>query len=54
MNLREEKQAQGSIELLLLVGAAITIAAIIGAMLKQAASSLQEEAGKRAEGAASG
>lgn len=50
MSFWKEEKAQGSIETLLLVGGAIAVAAIVGVLLKQAASTLQgratEEAGE--------
>ena len=37
MKILKEQRAQGSIELLILIGGAITLAAIVGVMLKRAA-----------------
>ena len=53
MKILKEERAQGSIEMLLLVVAAIVVASIVGIILKQTAAGLQEEGGKQAGQAAS-
>ncbi|MCX6799057.1 MAG: class III signal peptide-containing protein [Candidatus Diapherotrites archaeon] len=53
MKFLKEEKAQGSLEMLLLVVAAIAIAAVVGMILKQTAAGMQEEAGSQA-GEASG
>ena len=44
MKFLKDERAQGSIEMLLLVAVAITIAAIVGIILKQTAAGMGEEA----------
>ena len=51
MKFLKDERAQGSIEMLLLVAVAITIAAIVGIILKQTAAGMGEEAGTQAENA---
>ena len=48
MSLLKEEKAQGSIELLILVAGAIIISAVVGVMLKNAATTAAEEAGSQA------
>ena len=54
MRLLNEEKAQGSIELLILVAAAVALAAIVGIILKQTAVGVEEIAEEKAVEATGG